>query len=274
MITLVPAGGLANRMKAIDAAILLARRVHKRLRIIWIRDAGLNCRFDQLFQPLIEAYPHEIEVREATWSDCIRYDRPRRKDLWIPRLFQFFLFDRVLSMEETTRCMEQGFDFEQWAGCRHPYLASCVYFYTDGSPRFSIFHPTDTIVKQKEAICAKQYTRPMIGIHIRRTDNLVSIQESPIELFVEKIEEEITRCNGNCLFYLATDSEYDKNYLRELFGERILTSPIRPIGTVFWGFRTPFSNCFCSPQRKRSTVRPKVLIPRPQPKYRVFLASS
>lgn len=40
MITLVPVGGLANRMKAIDAAIALAQKVSTELRIIWYKDQG------------------------------------------------------------------------------------------------------------------------------------------------------------------------------------------------------------------------------------------
>ena len=45
--TLVPVGGLANRMKAIDAAIQLISGTDISLKIYWFRDQGLNCRFDQ-----------------------------------------------------------------------------------------------------------------------------------------------------------------------------------------------------------------------------------
>ena len=46
-ILLVPVGGLANRMKAIDSAIKLSRKTNSELHIIWFKDRGLNCRFDQ-----------------------------------------------------------------------------------------------------------------------------------------------------------------------------------------------------------------------------------
>lgn len=37
-ILLVPVGGLANRMKAIDSAIKLSRKANSELHIIWFKD--------------------------------------------------------------------------------------------------------------------------------------------------------------------------------------------------------------------------------------------
>lgn len=72
-ILLVPVGGLANRMKAIDSAIKLSRKTNSELHIIWFKDRGLNCRFDQLFEPI--DLPN-VKITEATWSDYLLYDRP------------------------------------------------------------------------------------------------------------------------------------------------------------------------------------------------------
>jgi hypothetical protein len=66
MITLVPVGGLANRMKAIDSAIALAREVNTGLQIIWYKDQGLNCRFDELFQQI---HVDNIRLKEASFLD-------------------------------------------------------------------------------------------------------------------------------------------------------------------------------------------------------------
>ena len=51
-ITLVPFGGLGNRLKAISAGIRLARQTHSDIDIYWVVDSGLACRFDQLFLPI------------------------------------------------------------------------------------------------------------------------------------------------------------------------------------------------------------------------------
>ena len=41
-ILLVPVGGLANRMKAIDSAIKLSRKTNSELHIIWFKDRGFR----------------------------------------------------------------------------------------------------------------------------------------------------------------------------------------------------------------------------------------
>ena len=50
MITFVPVGGLANRIRSIQSAISLSG--DDELRIYWFKDQGLNCNFYQLFEPI------------------------------------------------------------------------------------------------------------------------------------------------------------------------------------------------------------------------------
>ena len=110
--TLVPVGGLANRMKAIDAAIQLISGTDISLKIYWFRDQGLNCRFDQLFEPL--NLP-QVSLVEASAFDALIYDRPRKRNFYIPRLFQSFLFDDCVYGAEATERMYHHFDFRSWA---------------------------------------------------------------------------------------------------------------------------------------------------------------
>ncbi|HBK30981.1 MAG TPA: glycosyl transferase, partial [Porphyromonadaceae bacterium] len=42
-VTLVPYGGLANRMRAVDALIGLMRDTDIKASVIWFQDNGLNC---------------------------------------------------------------------------------------------------------------------------------------------------------------------------------------------------------------------------------------
>lgn len=72
-------------MRAISAAIALADRcATDQLRIIWFRDWGLNCRFQDLFYPI--PLPN-VQVKEATWKDVLLYDRPRKKNVYLPWIF-------------------------------------------------------------------------------------------------------------------------------------------------------------------------------------------
>lgn len=220
MITFIPVGGLANRMKGIDSAVALAQDVQTELRIIWYKDQGLNCRFDQLFQPL--GIPN-IKLKEASFTDFFLYDRPRRKNFWMPRLFQALKFHSCFYEEKTTALLHKNFDFKQWYTHKNAYIASCVYFYPQNNKkRFSIFKPLPALQQRIETI-TQPFNASTWGIHIRRTDNITSIAESPTDEFIIRMQEQISR-DKKSLFYLATDSEEDKQRLKEMFKERLITS--------------------------------------------------
>ena len=219
-LTLIPVGGLANRMKAIDAAVALARDTGAELHVLWFKDRGLNCRFDELFAPL--ALPG-VTLKEASFLDLWLYDRPRKKNFRIPRLFQKLRFDDCIYEERATRLFYDAFDFRTWVGRgRRLYLASCVYFYPQPSTHlFKIFRPLPAL---QARIDKAELGSHAIGIHIRRTDNIASIRQSPTELFVQRMRQEIA-ADDAVRFYLASDSEEDKALLKREFGERIITSP-------------------------------------------------
>lgn len=69
----------------------------------------------------------------------------------------------------------------------------------------------------------RNFSDTMIGMHIRRTDNLASIRQSPIELFYQKLDEEIKE-DDKVAIYLATDSEEVKWEMKERYGDRIFCS--------------------------------------------------
>ena len=200
-ILLVPVGGLANRMKAIDSAIKLSRKTNSELHIIWFKDRGLNCRFDQLFEPI--DLPN-VKVTEATWSDYLLYDRPRQKNIFIPRLFQKATFDNCIYEKQALHLFYENFDFYDWAKNRKVYIASFVYFYSpeDENDRFSVFRPLASILQEIDTRCSLFGTNT-VGVHILRTDNALSIAQSPTRLFIERLKKEqerlakeIARCQG------------------------------------------------------------------------------
>ncbi len=219
-ITLVPTGGLANRLKAIHAGISLAEHIKATLRIIWFADWGLRCPFSQLFQPL--TLPN-VEFVEASVRDFLLYDRPRKKNLFIPRLFQRMKFDDCLYEEDTATCLKSNFDFAAWACGRNVYIAGWDNFYGEKSDKYHLFAPRAEIQKQIEDV-TQHFGEHCVGIHIRRTDNVEAIRQSPTELFVQRMQSEIAR-NSNTKFYLATDSQADKALIINTFPDRVIVNP-------------------------------------------------
>lgn len=221
MITLVPVGGLANRMRAIASAAMLAQNSNTRLCIIWFKDQGLNCRFDELFRSHLP-YSY-IQVIEASWLDLLLYDRPRKRNFRMTRFPQQWLFNSCIREEEIIRKRDEGFDFKAWVNKnKKVHIASYVTFMNYPHELIqALFRPNKEIQEAIDAV-AGSFDNHTIGIHIRRTDNIQSINLSPLSLFIEQIKKEIQE-DGQANFYLASDSPEDKAKLIELFGNRIRT---------------------------------------------------
>ena len=219
MITFIPAGGLGNRMKSIAAAIKLAQATQTNLDIIWFQDWGLGCKFCELFLPL--QVPN-VKLREANWFDKLTRDIPRRRNLYIPKLFEKWQYDACLDRLAVSKAYYNEFDFIPWSKGRNVWLASDVYFISKEIPddSFDIYHP---IKKLQDRIdqTKSSFGERTVGVHIRRTDNIRAIQNSPTSLFIERMRNEPTTTR----FYLATDSEEVKEELKDIFGNRIITSP-------------------------------------------------
>lgn len=72
-ITLVPLGGLANRMRAIVSGYTLALDTGMPLHVVWLRNHDLNCSFNTLFRPL----GHNIALTECSKADAwVKYNVP------------------------------------------------------------------------------------------------------------------------------------------------------------------------------------------------------
>lgn len=215
MMTFIPVGGLANRMRSINSAISLCE--NDELQIYWFKDQGLNCCFEHIFQPIPLLH---VTLKEAKNWDKILYDRPRRKNLYIPKLYQKLRFDACLYENETK---EGQLDYRQWKRNHNSvYLASYNQFYPPTKTLKDLFIPINPIQEKIENVCSA-YTLQTIGIHIRRGDHDIAIRKSPIELFIAEMEKEIEK-KPLTKFYLATESEVEKATLIKRFGSRIITS--------------------------------------------------
>ena len=220
-ITFIPVGGLANRMRAIASAYDLCIKTDGSLRVVWIKDWALNSPFCELFEPIDDEV---ISLRDASAIDKLLLDRPRKKNFHLPLIYQKIHFHSSLYELSITPLCRNGFDFKKWArGNKELYMASYTNFMNyDISIISKLFRPLPEIKKMIDTYTS-QFTDDTIGIHIRRTDNIDSIKESPIELFFNKIDKEI-ESNSMVSFFLATDSEDVKKEMIKRYGSRVICS--------------------------------------------------
>ena len=213
----VPSGGMANRMRSIASAVTLAQAIGSRLQVVWFQDWALGCPFREVFMP------GTLPLREATVTDLLLYDRARRRNLWLPALPQRLLFSRRLHEEDIWTLMTQQFDFASWARDKRCYMSDYMDFFPyDSHLLHQLFVPIEAVSSAVDRYRDRLAGGHAIGIHIRRTDHVISIEKSPTSLFVDKIKEEIDR-HADTKVFLATDSNDVKHELTGIFGQRSIT---------------------------------------------------
>ncbi|MGM9798418.1 MAG: hypothetical protein ACI3ZY_12785 [Parabacteroides sp.] len=217
-LTLVPIGGLANRLYAITSAIAFCEDYDIDLKVVWFKDWGMGADFHALFE-LVGDHPH-VEIVDATWKDYI-YDRPRKRNFWLPYLYQKFAYGQCVYESKVNK----GFSSEDLISfCKSyglVYLVHYCSFYDCDPIRF--VRPCKEIlgvIEQRKKNF--QMDEHVIGMHIRRTDNTDSIKHSPLALFIDKIQQEI-EIDPDARFYVASDDLNEKRRLKEIFGDRIIT---------------------------------------------------
>ncbi len=215
----IPSGGLANRMRAVASAYEMCRRTGVELRVVWFKDWALCAPFHEIFQPV-----DSLHVSDATPLDVLLYDRPRRRNLWIPRIFQNILFHQRIDEIRVTPLKCQEFDFDRWVTSkRKSWMSSYQDFGEfDNTVYRTIFRPADCIETAVRQFTSR-FSEHTIGFHIRRTDNKESIDKSPVSLFIEAGKKEIA-LNPSTKIFLATDDEGVKKELTDIFGDKIMTT--------------------------------------------------
>lgn len=209
MLTVIPQGGLCNRLRVIDSAVGLSRQLGLELRVIWQANPECNCRFARLFEPVPDVTI--VEARErlpVLVTQSLRHPRLAAR-LTGARVFEHGdlldtaaeqqLLDRAKASNAIIRTFETFFQTDQplsWASA------------------------TPEIIEKVEATVA-EFGPHMVGVHARRTDNEDSIRFGPTSEFVRLMHECVT-VNPTVKFFLATDGVETEAELRAEFGDRIL----------------------------------------------------
>lgn len=202
-------GGLCNRMRSVSSAVFFAQKHKQELTVIWPCNDECNCKCNDLFDVsnwnnvkfIYTPYVGKNflnRIRNFLYKNCVNI--LKKKCVYV---YENISKDDLLYISEN---LEN----------RNIYISSCEYWFESEEP-FSIYIPQNSIqhaimeIKQKLG-------NDCIGVHIRRGDNAVSINNSPTEIFVEKMQSLIQQ-NENTKFYLATDSELEIQKMQTFFGK-------------------------------------------------------
>lgn len=188
MITLEPVAGLANRMRAIDSVIVLGREIERRARIVWIPTTDLNCRFHDLFET------HEgLPVVERSFLR----NRVVKRLAITTRHYRSVLHDA-----EVERRIQAGETFTDLADHDRCLIVTCRRFRTRAAP-FRELVPVEPIRREVDAVTSS-FSPHTVGVHVRRTDHLPAIRESPLDAFVRHMRDALAKERATD-FFLSTD---------------------------------------------------------------------
>ena len=233
--TLLPLGGLANRMRAILSAISLSDDTGTPLQIIWRTDPLLNCPFRQLFQP----FAPEVALVDNNTASAVTFAPSRRLNGHIPGIVRRLRHIASMNDKDIIRlrtalhsASPAGADIPElvarqmrhFATGNNTFIASGLNFYPPKSHAYNDwFRPTPQLADSINDITSK-FTPHTVAVHIRRTDNAQSIAQSPLQAFIDAMRNDIA-LRPHTDFFLATDDQGVKAQLNALFPGRITTSP-------------------------------------------------
>ncbi|MGD1948931.1 MAG: hypothetical protein ACFB14_04710 [Leptolyngbyaceae cyanobacterium] len=221
-LTLVPHGGLGNRMRAIDSALKLSYKLQKQLNVIWLENTPqLRCPFDKLFQPLSQVYLTAPQLTSLYLEpQSIQSPNVLKKTLlsWSAKVFQTVSFQKIIGNDELVKLIKAD-QLNQLGSYQSLMILTDRSF--GSANTYDGFKPIPALERTIQARTAA-FEKHTVGLHIRRGDHSRSIKHSPLSLFIDAITQEIDQ-NADTNFYLASDSLQVKRKLLDQFGDRIIT---------------------------------------------------
>lgn len=219
-----PVGGLANRMRAIASGVSLSRKLGIEFpEIIWPVNNDLFCSFETLFEN--EDFVKYVKNISAL-KELVFYDTPRKKNLYLANAFQYGRYGLKLTDWDRLPSFcgnPESLEYEIKNAPKKVLIRSGVVYYPFSKELYrSLFNPKRKFID--EAVVRVSAAKgKIIGLHIRRTDNVISIKYSPLRLFTEAVEREIA-ADPDVMFYIASDDAGVKNSLKNQFRERVIVS--------------------------------------------------
>tara|TARA_R110002012_G_scaffold220618_1_gene392257 strand:+ start:8306 stop:9805 length:1500 start_codon:yes stop_codon:yes gene_type:complete len=206
-------GGLSNRLRAINSALILAKKLNQKLIVIWEINHEVGAHFHDLFEALdnVEFLSKKPKIFLINKSNTL-FSKFRKK---------VFAIAPTIRTESVKSFFSQDKNIESLKKYRRILIETEHAFLF--SEDYSIFKPKKEINLFVEDKLKNINTDNLIGIHIRRTDHKQAISKSPLHLFVDVIKDEL-KIDQNFKFFLATDDDEVKQYFIKKFGNTIVTN--------------------------------------------------
>lgn len=213
-LTVVPLGGLCNRLRVTLSARFVSETVNLPVRVCWDgKDAECRAAFTDLFVPIDTT---NFRITRRPWHCTPVY----RSNLHLPALPRLFLFDAQQKNFDPRR---HG-DIDDWLRrYRRLYVSGCFALKPYPPAATALLRPLPRLQQRIDAVTAG-FDEHTVGVHIRRTDHLLSMSVSTDEAFLSAMYDYV-RADSRTHFFLATDDDALRRRLSAEFGSRLTTLP-------------------------------------------------
>lgn len=202
----IPSGGLANRVRVILSALQWQKDYGQTVSIWWHANPDLACRFEDIYMPV-----KEISEVGKTQGYLFRLVKKLSKMHLLPWRAVFDEMQYKAVNQYVKNYMGEGKIM-----CR-----SFSQFYEGTKPDYHQVFRLNAFMQQKVDEAQQCILPTTIGVHIRRTDNVDSIRQSPLQAFETKIDNYLTDCPA-ATFYLATDDQSVQQAFCKKYGKRMI----------------------------------------------------
>ena len=219
MIIVEPCAGLGNRFLGMASAYHWAKQTGDELTVLWKTERVMGAVNEAVF-----SLPEDIKIIHA--KDFGYKDKPfstlkyqllekklrKKADYFsdVGTTYDLFVKKGNAYYEEVMKNNDLKFirafsQFHDFNGIERP---------------LEFIKPVKYVSDKADAVIENIDSASNIGVHIRRTDNQVCINNSPIEVFIDAMEKEIEN-DSRATFYIASDDLETILELKKRFGERV-----------------------------------------------------
>lgn len=220
MIIIEPCAGLGNRFIALASAYHAAKQLNQPLTVLWKQETVLGAPMEALFTlpkdvqvKSIREYGYRLDFFGQVIGNIV-------KKKYRSKVSRFFECDDIMNLYNAQG--QEGVE-KTLSDIPNAYIKATNPFWNifDTDKVFDFITPSEQILARKAQVLQKTQGKRIVGVHIRRADHIEAIQNSPLELFATRMQEEL-KAHPDTYFYLATDDKQVEKEMVEQFGDRIV----------------------------------------------------
>lgn len=221
LITLIPTGGIAKRIRVVASMIQVALEYERPMEIVWFTSDIMPCASDRLFTLSPQLSESDITIRQAHWSDYLLTLPPSQDNFFVSFPFTLVKYDRIFNQTSfRSLFFAQQDRFKEFLERKNERMVICtaeqLYSYPNMYRRLEATVEVNNVRRSRMS----GWGSHVVGIHINRQNEGASFHESPTELFIKRMQK-MVEADDQVQFFIATTSKDEKERLATLFRDRI-----------------------------------------------------